>query len=247
MKVFDQFLEVISKKGCVYAVLIDPDLKNNENIESNVKSVNESEVDVLFVGGSLIMDSKLMERIDLIKKYARIPVVFFPGSASQLSSSYDAILFMSLISGRNPHYLIGEQVIAAPVIKDLGIETIPTGYIILESGNRTTVEFMSGTKPIPRQRPDITIAHALAGQYLGMKLIYLEAGSGAKIPVEIETINQVSKAIDIPLVVGGGIKNPEDAAERAKAGASIIVTGTCTEEDPAIMRKIADAVHWRNN
>ena len=137
--------------------------------------------------------------------------------------------------------------IAAPVIKDLGIETIPTGYIILESGNRTTVEFMSGTKPIPRQRPDITIAHALAGQYLGMKLIYLEAGSGAKIPVEIETINQVSKAIDIPLVVGGGIKNPEDAAERAKAGASIIVTGTCTEEDPAIMRKIADAVHWRNN
>ena len=169
MKVFDQFLEVISKKGSVYAVLIDPDLKNNENIESNVKLVNESEVDVLFVGGSLIMDSKLIERIDLIKKYARIPVVFFPGSASQLNSSYDAILFMSLISGRNPHYLIGEQVIAAPVIKDLGIETIPTGYIILESGNRTTVEFMSGTKPIPRQRPDITIAHALAGQYFGMK------------------------------------------------------------------------------
>ncbi|MBT4154852.1 MAG: geranylgeranylglyceryl/heptaprenylglyceryl phosphate synthase, partial [Candidatus Marinimicrobia bacterium] len=163
----------------------------------------------------------------------------------QLNSYYDAMLFMSVISGRNPHYLIGEQVIAAPMVKDLGIETIPTGYMLMDGGAGSTVEFMSGTRPIPMNRPDIAVAHALAGQYLGMKLIYLEAGSGAKESVSESVIEAVTHNLDIPVIVGGGIRNGQIASEKVKAGASIIVTGTVIEENSNLMSEITDAVHWK--
>ncbi len=245
MPVYNYLEKVINEKGAAYVVLIDPDRKNESSLEARVESANQNEVDVLFVGGSLMMDGKCNDRVRRIKEASTIPVVFFPGGVGQLNSHYDAMLFMSVISGRNPHYLIGEQTIAAPLVKDLGIETIPTGYMLLDGGAGSTVEFMSGTRPIPMNRTDIAVAHALAGQYLGMKLIYLEAGSGAKEPVSESLVRQVHEAVDVPLIVGGGIRTPEMAAERVKAGASIIVTGTVIEEDSTLTADFANAIHWK--
>jgi putative glycerol-1-phosphate prenyltransferase len=202
-------------------------------------------VDALFVGGSLMMDGNCTERVKQIKEVSNVPVIFFPGGVGQLNSYYDAMLFMSVISGRNPHYLIGEQVIAAPLVKVMGIETIPTGYILMDGGAGSTVEFVSGTRPIPMNRPDVAVAHALAGQYLGMNLIYLEAGSGAKEPVAPGVVEAVNDAVDVPLIVGGGIRSPETASETVKAGASIIVTGTIIEIHSNRMKELADAVHWK--
>ncbi len=245
MSVFNDLITTVSKKGAAYVVLIDPDRNDEDSIQDRVQKANISGVDALFVGGSLMMDSKCVDRVKLIKSYSNIPVIFFPGGVGQLNPYYDAMLFMSVISGRNPHYLIGEQVISAPLVKDMDIETIPTGYILIDGGAGSTVEFMSGTRPIPMDRVDVTVAHALAGQYLGMKLIYLEAGSGAKYPVSSSLIGAVNDMIDVPLVVGGGIKTPEVAAEHVQSGASIIVTGTVIEDDASRMKEFSDAIHWR--
>ena len=245
MSVFSQLNSVIIERGAAYVVLIDPDRKNEDSINSRVELANNSDVDALFVGGSLMMDGNCTDRVKQIKKVSNVPVIFFPGGVGQLNSYYDAMLFMSVISGRNPHYLIGEQVIAAPLVKVMGIETIPTGYILMDGGAGSTVEFVSGTRPIPMNRPDVAVAHALAGQYLGMNLIYLEAGSGAKEPVAPGVVEAVNDAVDVPLIVGGGIRSPETASETVKAGASIIVTGTIIEIHSNRMKELADAVHWK--
>ncbi len=246
-KIYNYLLDVIKNKGAGYFVLIDPDQKNHSNIDEIVQAANESGVDALLVGGSLMMDIKIHDRVARIKKIAEMPVIFFPGGVTQLNNYYDAMFFMSILSGRNPHYLIGEQAIAAPIVKDIGIETIPMGYLLLDGGTTSTVEFMSSTKPIPMDRPDITVAHALAAQYLGKKFIYLEAGSGAKIPVTVETIEAVSNQIEIPIIVGGGLKTPKDAEERVKVGASFIVTGTVTEKSKnlSIMKDFSETIHWK--
>ena len=246
-KIYHYLLDIIEKKGAGYFVLIDPDQKNHVNIEELVHAANKSEVDALLVGGSLMMDSKNNDRVAQIKKKAEMPIIFFPGGVTQLNGHYDAMFFMSILSGRNPHYLIGEQAIAAPIVKDIGIETIPMGYLLIDGGTTTTVEFMSSTKPIPMDRPEITVAHALATQYLGKKFVYLEAGSGAKVPVSLETIKAVKKQIEIPIIVGGGIKTPKQAAERVKAVASFIVTGTITEklENISVMKDFSEAIHQR--
>ncbi|MBT3299149.1 MAG: geranylgeranylglyceryl/heptaprenylglyceryl phosphate synthase [Candidatus Marinimicrobia bacterium] len=244
MNIFQTLTHIRDQKGAGYIVLIDPDKKNESLIEQQVSVANEAGVDALFVGGSLMMDSKCHERVARIKSASDIPVIFFPGGLSQLNPHYDAMLFMSVISGRNPHYLIGEQVLSAPVVKDLGIETIPTGYMLFDGGANSTVEFMSGTKPIPMNRPDIAVAHGLAGQYLGMKLLYLEAGSGAKISIPTEVISAMAKSVDCPLIVGGGIREPKEAEKRVLAGASFIVTGTVIEDNgSAMMKEFADAIH----
>lgn len=244
-KVFKQLLDVKSEKGAGYIVLIDPDRKNEDTLAKQVTVANKSNVDALFVGGSLMMDSKHNERVAVIKKEADIPVIFFPGGLNQLNQYYDAILFMSLLSGRNPQYLIGEQVVAAPIINDLGIEVIPTGYLLFDGGANSTVEFMSDTKPLPMNRPDIAVAHALAAEYLGKKLIYLEAGSGATHAIPLEIIQQIAAETNVPLIVGGGIRTPEAARERVAAGASFIVTGTILEENGnnGLMKEFADAIH----
>jgi phosphoglycerol geranylgeranyltransferase len=247
MSVFSNLNQTIKQRGSAYVVLIDPDKKNVNSLDQNIKVGNKSNVDAFFVGGSLMMDSESNNRVANIKKKSEIPLILFPGGVGQLSKHYDAMLFMSVISGRNSHYLIGEQVIAAPVVKDLGIETIATGYILLDGGACTTVEFMSGTRPIPTNKIDIIIAHALAGQYLGMEAIYLESGSGAQSPVTIDVVTAVKEVINIPIIIGGGIKSPETASELVKAGGSIIVTGTITEKDSSLMSEIADAVHWKKN
>lgn len=238
-------LDVKSKKGAGYIVLIDPDRKNENTLIKQVTVANNSSVDALFVGGSLMMDSKHNERVAIIKKEACIPVIFFPGGLNQLNQYYDAILFMSLLSGRNPQYLIGEQVLAAPIINDLGIEIIPTGYLLFDGEANSTVEFISDTKPLPMNRPDIAVAHALAAEYLGKKLVYLEAGSGAVNAIPLEIIQQVAAETNVPLIVGGGIRTPEAARERIEAGASFIVTGTILEENDnnGLMKEFADAIH----
>ena len=244
-KVYNHLLSVRKKKGAGYIVLIDPDKKSENDLQEKVKSINDSGVDAIFVGGSLMMDSRGSDRVSQIKSLAEIPVIFFPGGISQLNSHYDAILFMSIISGRNPHYLIGEQVIAAPIINDLGIEVIPTGYLLLDGDSNSAVQFMSGTAPIPMDKPDISIAHALAAQYLGKQLIYLEAGSGAKQAVTNELIKKVFEQVDIPMIVGGGIRTPEVAREKVESGASFVVTGTIIEENNNgnILKNFAEAVH----
>ena len=246
MIVFDKLTKIVKEKGAGFIVLIDPDRKNDKKLETLVENANRSDVDAIFVGGSLMMDGGYHDRVARIKDVAKIPVIFFPGGVGQINEYYDAMLFMSVISGRNPHYLIGEQVIAAPIVKDLALEAIPTGYMLLDGGSATTVEFMSGSLPIPLDRPDIAVAHALAGQYLGMKLLYLEAGSGAKYPVPIEIIKQVASETNVSLIVGGGIRTPKVAAERVKAGASFIVAGTAIEKSSELMAEFSAAVHFRD-
>ena len=246
MSIFQSLVDIANLRGGCYVILIDPDKKNDDSIYTQVEIANKSEVDAIFVGGSIMMDGKCNDRVEKIKHLSNIPVILFPGGVNQISSQYDAILFLSLLSGRNPHYLIGEQVISAPIIKDLGLETLPTGYILLDGGAVTSVEFMSGTRPIPMNKKDIVASHALAGEYLGMKLIYLEAGSGAKNPVSKEIIEFVNDFVSIPIIVGGGISSPEIAARSVKAGASIIVTGTAVEKNSNCMHEFANAIHWKD-
>ncbi|HHZ98193.1 MAG TPA: geranylgeranylglyceryl/heptaprenylglyceryl phosphate synthase [Candidatus Marinimicrobia bacterium] len=243
--VYSHLEKVRQEKGAGYLVLIDPDKKNDGKLEKLVTSVNRSGADGILIGGSLIMDSGFHERAEKIKSMAEVPVILFPGSVNQLGPHCDAVLFMSVISGRNPTYLIGEQVIGAPLVKDLGLEPIPTGYMIFDGGGHSTAEFMSGSSPLPMNRPDIAVAHALAGQYLGMKLIYLEAGSGAESAVPDEIISAVAKNIDIPLIVGGGIRKQAAAVNKVKAGASFIITGTAIESDEGenLLESFADAIH----
>ena len=241
--ILDSLLSTIEDKGAAHVVLLDPDRKDEGTLVKRVENANMSGVDALFVGGSLIMDLNCTERVKKIKLISNIPVILFPGGVGQLNSHYDAMLFMSVISGRNPHYLIGEQVLAAPLVKEMGIETIPTGYILMDGGAGSTVEFISGTRPIPMDSIDIVVAHSLAGQFLGMRLIYLEAGSGAKEPVSIPVIEAVSSAIDVPIIVGGGINTPDKARSAVDSGASIIVTGTVLEDNPDHMKEFVDAIH----
>ena len=245
MSILNYLKKTIDKKGAAYIVLIDPDRKNNKSIEKIVSLGNNSGVDAFFIGGSLIMDSEYNRRVRDIKNKSKIHIILFPGGVNQINPYFDAMLFTSIISGRNPHYLIGEQVIAAPIVKDLEIETIPTGYILIDGGSVSMVQVMSGTIPLPMQKMDAIIAHALAGQYLGKKMIYLEAGSGAKYPVENNIIKAVKDVLDIPLIIGGGLSSPEIVNEKVIAGASVIVTGTIIETESTIMNEIADAVHWK--
>ncbi len=245
MKVYDQIISTARERGGVYAILIDPDRKNDTSLEEKVEQANQAGVDIILVGGSLMMDSRCHERVARIKAASQIPVVFFPGGLNQLNKHYDAMLFMSILSGRNPHYLIGEQVLAAPIVHDLGIETIPTGYLLFDGGASSAVQIMSNTTPLPLNRPDIAVAHALAAQFLGMKIVYLEAGSGAAESVPVETVAAVTGHLEIPVIVGGGIRTPDAARERIEVGASMIVTGTIFEDqsNPELMREFASAVH----
>ena len=242
--IFNYLLSVKEDKGAGYIVLIDPDKNSEKSLEEKISKINECGVDAIFVGGSLILDNNCEKRVKMIKSLSKVPIIFFPGGISQLNKYYDAMLFMSILSGRNPHYLIGEQVIAAPIVKDLRIETIPTGYLIVDGGSNSSVQFMSGSNPIPIEKPDILVAHALAAQYLGKKIVYLESGSGAKNPIPNHLLEAVKRYIDIPIIIGGGIRTPESAYEKVKAGASFIVTGTAIENDNTnIIKDFADAIH----
>ena len=240
MAIYDKFNDKKRKK---LAVLIDPDKPSDAQILSMVEKANAADVDFFFVGGSLLVTDSLDHCIRLIKEHSKIPVLIFPGNSLQISKYCDGFLLLSLISGRNPEMLIGRHVIAAPYLKLYGNEIIPTGYMLIDSGKATSVTYMSDTTPIPHDKDDIAVCTALAGEMLGLKLIYLEAGSGAAMPVSTSMISKVRQMIGLPLIVGGGIRTPEMAAEAAKAGADVIVIGTAFEKEPDMLMKFAKAIH----
>ena len=236
--------EVLEKQNAGYLVLIDPEKCEIDRCPKLAREIERAGVDAILLGGSLLTKD-LHPIAAALKTETELPIILFPGDSMHLTPHADAILYMSLISGRNPNYLIGEQVKAAPWIHRYALEPIPTGYILIDGGNRTAVEFMSGTAPIPREKPDIAGPHALAAQYLGMQLVYLEAGSGAEYPVPNVMIKSVKSQIDIPLIVGGGIRDPECAAEKVRFGADFIVTGNILEKCGSfeLMKQFADAIH----
>ncbi len=226
-----------------FVVLIDPDKVKTANSDSVIQLAKEAKVDAFFIGGSLIINSTLDKTISAIKEECNIPIILFPGSSHQISWRADALLFLSLISGRNADLLIGKHVEVAPYLKISPLQIIPTGYMLIDGGVPTTVSYMSNTYPIPGNKDDIAICTAVAGQYLGLRTMYMDAGSGARTPISESMIEAVSSAIDIPLIVGGGIKTPEKALANVKAGADLLVVGNAIEKDPSLIIEIADAVH----
>ena len=245
MKVFDQLLSIKKNKGAAYLVLIDPDKQDVNHAVKLAQTCEASGVDALLVGGSLLLANVFDETVKGIKENCGLPLIIFPGSTRQVSKFADAILFLSVISGRNPESLIGMQVVAAPLIKSINLETISTGYMFIDSGTVTSALFMSDTRAIPREKPDIAAAHALAAQYIGMKCVYLEGGSGAKYSVPNEIIEAVAQYTSMPIICGGGIRTPDEAREKVFAGANFVVTGTIIERDsnPALIKAFADAIH----
>jgi putative glycerol-1-phosphate prenyltransferase len=212
------------------AILIDPDKIDSINFLNFIEKANKLNVDYFFVGGSLVNNS-IENIIDIIKNNSEIPVIIFPGNTNQITKNADGILFLSLISGRNPEYLISNHVISAIKIKQSGIKVYPTGYILIESGTKTSVEYISNTTPIPNNKPEIVLSTAIAGELLGLSSIYLEAGSGAKQTVAPSTIQLVRDNISCNLIVGGGIKTAEQLLHTYKAGANIAVIGTSLEQN----------------
>lgn len=245
----DVYLQIVEKKKAntkSFSVLIDPDKADEKSIDRIVSLALTAEVDYFFVGGSLVVINAIDACVKNIRQRCNIPVVLFPGAPSQVSKYADALLFLSLISGRNPELLIGQHVISAPVIKSYGIEVIPTGYIVVDGGAPTSVSYISNTAPIPSDKNDIAMCTAMAGEMLGLKLIYMDAGSGARCPVSKEMIEKVSSSIQAPLIVGGGIKDPEKAVENCRAGADIVVVGNAIEKDASLIREIGAGIHACN-
>lgn len=225
-----------------FAVLIDPDKVNFDNFTNLLDLCIEYQADYIFVGGSLITDYVMGEVIAKIKSYTSIPVVLFPGNILHIDSQADAILLLSLISGRNPELLIGQHVISAPVLRKSGLEILPTGYMLIDSGRQTTVSYISNTNPIPHDKPGIAACTAMAGEMLGLKLTYLDAGSGAMNPVSPEMIAAVRQSVDTPIIVGGGINSSKKAKNALSAGADVIVVGNGIEENIDLLKEIAETV-----
>jgi phosphoglycerol geranylgeranyltransferase len=229
-----------------FAVLADPDKIAPSDMLHLARLCNNAGVDYLFMGGSLLMAHQMELCIQRFKNESEIPVVLFPGSPAQVTPYADALLYLSLISGRNPELLIGQHVASAPQVKASGLEVISTGYIIIDGGIQTTVSYMSNTTPVPADKPEIALCTAWAGELQGKHLIYLDAGSGARKPVSAEMIEQVSANIAIPLVVGGGIRTPEKVYENCVAGANIVVVGNAIERDPMLIKDMAQAAKEGN-
>lgn len=243
--IYQKLLSIRKNKNCGFLVLLDPDKRSPLSLAKFAKSMEAAGADGFLIGSSIMVTSPFERSVRAVKRAIKSPLIIFPNGSGMLSPSADAVLFMSLLSGRNPNLLIDEQVKAAPLIKALKLEPIPTGYILIESGNLTSVCYLSNTMPIPRDKPEIAKAHALAAQYMGMKFVYLEAGSGAAVPVPPETVRQVEKYVNLPVIVGGGITDPSYARKIASAGASFIVIGNVLEKDSngVLARSFADAIH----
>jgi len=224
-----------------FALLIDPDNIAGRELEKLVQNAQDFGVDYIFVGGSIMVDNTIRNCIDTIKKNCSIPTILFPGSTTQVTDNADALLFLSLISGRNPELLIGQHVISAPMIKKSGLEVISTGYMVIDGGQPTTVSYMSHAMPIPHNKPDVALCTAWAGELLGLSCIYMDAGSGAQHPISTDMIRKVSQNIDIPLIIGGGIRTPETVKANCEAGAQIIVIGNAIEKDPTLFKELVAA------
>ncbi len=242
-KIYTRLSALKAQQQSGFAVLADPDKIAPADMHYLARLCNDAKVDFLFMGGSLLMAHQMELCIQRFKTESDIPVVLFPGSPAQVTPYADALLYLSLISGRNADLLIGQHVVSAPQVKASGLEVISTGYIVVDGGIQTTVSYMSGSMPIPADKPEIALCTAWAGELQGKHIIYLDAGSGARRPVSVEMISKVSSHIDIPLVVGGGICTPEKVYENCRAGANLIVAGNAIERDPLLIRDMAQAAH----
>ena len=247
MKIYNHLLEIIQAKGAAYLILIDPDNIGENKLSVFLSNCEKAGVDGFLIGGSLMLDGDIEKFLKIVKEKTNLPVIIFPGSVNQISGLADAILYLSVVSGRNPEHLIGKHVIAAPIIKKLDVEPISTGYVLIESGKVTTAQYMSGSLPIPRDKKEIASATALAAEYMGMKLIYLEAGSGADFPVPDEMVKAVTENCTVPVIVGGGIRSPKVARNKVLNGAQIIVTGNFFEDENnwSLVKEFAEAVHTK--
>ena len=243
-EIYDILLKSKSTGKKLFAVLIDPD--KFDSIEVLEKS-KDAGVDFIMVGGSILSNGNFENCIQTLKRLTTIPVIIFPGNNLQISENADAILLLSLISGRNPELLIGKHVIAAPLLKSSKLEVLPTGYMLIESGKQTAALYMSNTNPIPYDKDDIASCTALAGEFLGLKLIYMDAGSGASNPVSVSMIKKVSSTISVPLIVGGGINSVNKTIDACKAGADMIVVGNAIENDLSLIEAISKTIHSFNN
>ena len=241
--VLNRFVNLRKQNKKAFAVLIDPDNTDMNQIIGTAQLCNEAKVDFVFMGGSLMLSNHLDECIKTFKSKSSIPVILFPGSPSQVSKEADALLYLALISGRNPELLIGAHVVSAPKIKASGLEIISTGYIVVDGGKPTAVSYMSNSAPIPYDKDDIAVCTAIAGEFLGKNVLYMDAGSGAINPVSENMIQKVSNQISIPLIVGGGISSPEKAIANCQAGADIIVVGNALEKDNQLIKILAEAIH----
>lgn len=237
--IYNQMTANAANQKKAFAVLIDPDKQDVAALKTICSEATKHAIDYFFVGGSLLTINNFEQTISFLKDYSSVPVVIFPGNTLQISANADAIMFLSLISGRNPEMLIGKHVVVAPFLKSSGIEVISTGYMLIDSGKPTTALYMSNSHPIPYDKPDIALCTAMAGEMLGLKLIYMDAGSGAQKAISQQMISKVKENIDIPLITGGGISTEEQAKTNWDAGADIVVIGNAIEKDPSLIGSVA--------
>ncbi len=245
MSTFDHLMDIRARLGAGFLPLLDPDRLEKKDLVQTAAMFEENGADAILVGGSFLLSTDFDRMVREIKHAVRVPVIIFGAGNNQISAAADAILYLSMISGRNPELLVGQHVKAAPILKAYGLEPISTGYMLVDSGRQTTVEYISNTKPMPRDKPDIAMAHALAAEYLGMQCVYLDAGSGAEQMVPEEMLEAVAGYVSIPIIVGGGLRRPEDAEARVEAGASFVVVGSILEvrRDASMVRAFAQAIH----
>ena len=228
------------------AILIDPDDVEESGLVNLVNTGIEVKADYFFVGGSLVASGDTGKVVDFIKSYCEIPVVLFPGNVIQIQPNADAILFLSLISGRNPDLLIGQHVVSAPILKRSNLEIIPTGYMLIHSGRPTSVTYMSNTQPIPGDKSTLAVSTAMAGEMLGMSLIYMDAGSGAEKPISSKMIRQVKSNIEGPLIVGGGLISSAAVKEAISAGADVVVIGNGAQKNPNLLIEVSETIQLFN-
>lgn len=241
MEIYSRIYNLSKKGKKQLAVLVDPDKHQVSDFPVLAKKLSSYPIDYFLIGGSLLSRDLLEECLKAFKEATSIPLIIFPGGVMQINPHADAILFLSLISGRNPELLIGKHVESVPYILKANLEAISTGYILVNGGNMTTAQYISNTLPIPADKPDIAAITAKAGELLGMKTIYLDAGSGAHNSISLEMIKQVRAIINIPLIVGGGIRTVKDAQDKLNAGADVLVIGTAFEQDLSKLDEIMAA------
>ncbi len=240
MKKVLQNIKTLAGKEKLLAVLIDPDKMQLKVLSQFIDKVNASRATHIFVGGSNVEEEITQTLVEALRPLTSLPIILFPGDVTQISKGADAILFLSLLSGRNPSYLIGKHIEAVSRIRETCLEVIPTGYILIEGGKETAVQKVTQTTPISRKNNQLVVDTAKAGELLGMRLVYLEAGSGAKEPVPLEMISFVKTELSIPLIVGGGIRSKKQLEEAYEAGADLVVIGTAFEEDETFFEALKE-------
>jgi len=234
-----QIYKIKSKEKKALAVLIDPD-QETKSVAKIAQLCEIHEVDFIFVGGSIVTAGVLSETISEIKQNCSCRIYIFPGNEFMIDEQADGILFLSLLSGRNPEYLIGKQVVSAPVLAASSLDIVPTAYLLIDGGRETSVSYISNTKPIPADKPDIAMATALAGKLMGMQCIYMDAGSGAMQCISTKMTNRVKQQVKLPLIIGGGIRNADIARELYKAGADVLVIGNGVEQSESLIAIISE-------